>query len=204
MPSDLKLHPLYKTALMLVLVSGPFIWLAFTEDGQRRTDVALMALLGKPDLNAAIDAFSGGLTEQQFRTAFPKLDLQCTDGPNPFGDRRCVAEVGAFNGIPVSSFSLFLADERLRAAKLSYRRAYHEALRRWVEGRVGVADPAPAAPGTAAAGEGVAVWALPEGLLLMRDGALAPDDEPALLWLSRASASSATDPIPHQFPGDQE
>jgi hypothetical protein len=191
MPSNLKLHPLYKTALMLALVCGPFIWLAFTEDGQRRTDVALMALLGKPDLNAAIDTFNGGLTEPQFRAAFPKLAFQCADGPNPFGERRCLAEVGAFNGIPVSSFSLFLADERLNAAKLIYRRSYHEALRRWVEGRVGRADSAPPDPGTVSVDEGVAVWTLPEGLLLMRDGDLGPDDEPALLWLSRARVAAA-------------
>lgn len=186
MSRDLKLHPLYKTALMLALVCGPFIWLAFTDDGQRRTDVALMALLGKPDFNAAIDAFSGGLTEQQFRATFPRLVFTCVDGPNAFGDRLCSAEVGAFNGIPVSSVAIFLADGRLNAFKLVYRRAYHDAIRSWVDGRVGAADSDAVDDASSSASTGVAVWTRPGGRLLMRDGALEPEDEPALMWLSRA------------------
>jgi hypothetical protein len=55
MDRDYKLPSLYKSLLMLALVFGPFYWLAFTEDGQRRTDLALMFVLGKPELNAALD-----------------------------------------------------------------------------------------------------------------------------------------------------
>ena len=52
---DFKIPPRYKTLLMLTLVFGPFFWLAFTEDGQWRTDLALMFVLGKEDFNPALD-----------------------------------------------------------------------------------------------------------------------------------------------------
>lgn len=180
MQHDFKVPKLYKTFLMLALVFGPFYWLAFTEDGQWRTDLALMFLLGKPEVNLALDALDSGQTEDQIRAAFPKLDLRCAEGANPFGNRLCAAAIGAFNGIPSSSLTLFLSDESLRAAKLSYRRAYHERMRDWVEGRVGEPD----APGQDAE---VVTWTVADGLLLMPAGALGREDEPALMWLSRAA-----------------
>jgi hypothetical protein len=187
MSRDYKLPTFYKSLLMLALVFGPFYWLAFTEDGQRRTDLALMFVLGKPELNAALDAFTSGLTEAQFRETFPKLKLQCVDGTNPFGDRLCAAEIGAFNGMAASSVTIFLVGDGLRAVKVSYRRAYHEWIREWVERRVGDPD-GPGVPGAAIdTNDGVVAWTVPDGLLIMRDGALAPEDDPALLWLSRAA-----------------
>jgi hypothetical protein len=69
---------------------------------------------------------------------------------------------------------------------LSYRRAYHEAIRAWVEGRVGAADADPVDEAPSSTSNGVAVWTLPDGRLLMRDDALEPEDEPALMWLSHA------------------
>jgi hypothetical protein len=192
MRNDLKLPPLYKTLLMLALVFGPFYWLAFTEDGQRRTDLALMFLLGKPELNAAVDAFTSALSEAQIRETFPKLAFQCADGTNPFGDRLCAAEIGAFNGIPASSVTLFLVDEGLRAVKVSYRRIYHPWIREWVEGRVGESGDPAASNGIAETGDGVATWAVPDGLLIMRDGELAREDDPALFWLSRAALARQT------------
>ncbi|WP_373507885.1 hypothetical protein [Thiocapsa sp.] len=201
MRNDLKLPPLYKTLLVLALVFGPFFWLAFTEDGQRRTDLALMFLLGKPELNAAVDAFTSALSEAQIRETFPKLAFQCADGTNPFGDRLCAAEIGAFNGIPASSVTLFLVDEGLRAVKVSYRRIYHPWIRDWVEGRVRDSGDLAASDGIAETGDGVATWTVPDGLLIMRDGELAREDDPALFWLSRAAlarqaAARAADQAP--------
>ncbi|EGV17343.1 hypothetical protein [Thiocapsa marina] len=187
MRNDLKLPRLYKTLLMLALVFGPFYWLAFTEDGQRRTDLALMFLLGKPELNAALDAFTGVLTEAQIRETFPKLEFQCADGANPFGDRLCAAEIGAFNGVPASSVTLFLVGDELRAVKVSYRRIYHPLMRDWVEGRVVRADGPRTSEQMEETGDGVATWTVSDGLLIMRDGELAPEDDPALFWLSRAA-----------------
>jgi hypothetical protein len=201
MRNDLKLPRLYKTLLMLALVFGPFYWLAFTEDGQRRTDLALMFLLGKPELNAALDAFNGALSEAQIRETFPKLAFQCADGANPFGDRLCAAEIGAFNGIPASSVTLFLVGDGLRAVKVAYRRIYHPLMRDWVEGRVGRADDLPTSEENDETGDGVATWTVPDGLLIMRDGELAPEDAPALFWLSGAAlARQAAARAPDQAP----
>ncbi|UHD16776.1 hypothetical protein [Thiocapsa bogorovii] len=201
MRNDLKLPRLYKTLLMLALVFGPFYWLAFTEDGQRRTDLALMFLLGKPDLNAGLDAFTSALTEAQIRETFPKLAFQCADGANPFGDRLCAAEIGAFNGMPASSVTLFLVGDGLRAVKVSYRRIYHPLVRNWVDGRVGRSDDPPTSRASDMTGDGVATWTVPDGLLIMRDGELAREDDPALLWLSRAAiARQAAARVPNQAP----
>lgn len=201
MQNDLKLPSLYKTLLILALVFGPFYWLAFTEDGQRRTDLALMFLLGKPELNAALDAFTSDLNEAQIRETFPTLAFQCADGANPFGDRLCAAEIGAFNGMPASSVTLFLVGDGLRTVKVSYRRIYHPLVRDWVEGRVGPPDDLPTSEESDETGDGVATWTVTDGLLIMRDGELAREDDPALFWLSRAAlarqtAARAQDQVP--------
>ena len=201
MRNDLKIPRLYKTLFMLALVFGPFYWLAFTEDGQRRTDLALMFLLGKPELNAALDSFTSALTEAQIRETFPKLVFQCADGANPFGDRLCAAEIGAFNGMPASSVTLFLVGDGLRAVKVSYRRIYHPLVRDWVERRVGGVDDARASEEGDETGDGVATWTVPDGLLIMRDGELAREDDPVLFWLSRAAlARQAAARAPDQAP----
>lgn len=187
MRANLKLPKAYKTLLMLALVIGPFYWLALTEDGQRRTDLALMGLLGKPEFNAALDAFDSRLTEAKLRETFPKLEFQCAVGANPFGNRLCGAEIGTFNQIPAKSVLLFLQDDRLRAAKVVYQPAYHEMVRRWVDQRVGARQTNPLATPVPAQEEGVIAHPVADGLLLMREGELSEDDEPALIWLSQAA-----------------
>ncbi|NEV64239.1 hypothetical protein [Thiorhodococcus minor] len=187
---DLKLPKTYKTFLMLALVFGPFFWLAFTEDGQRRTDLALMFVFGKPEFNAALDAFGSDLTESELRETFPKLELQCADGPNPFGDRICGAEIGAFNQMPASAVTLFFDRDEVRAAKVEYRRAYHEMMQDWVKQRAATREPSPLAASFADQTEGVMVTAVQDGVLVLREGALGEDEEPALMWLSQAAINT--------------
>ncbi|MTW20803.1 hypothetical protein [Allochromatium palmeri] len=187
MSANLKLPKTYKTLLMLALVIGPFFWLAFTEDGQWRTDLALIALLGKPDFNAALDAFDSRLTESKLRESFPKLEFQCAVGANPFGNRLCGAEIGTFNQIPAASVTLFFQDDQLRAAKVVYRRVYHAMVRDWIDQRVGARSVNPLAAPVSAQEEGVIAQPVADGLLLMREGELTDDDEPALIWLSQAA-----------------
>lgn len=187
MANDLRIPKLYKTLLMLALVFGPFYWLAFTEDGQWRTDLALLFVLGKPDFNLALDSLTSAVTESRIRETFPKLALQCAEGTNPFGNRLCAGALGAFNGIPSSSLTLFLAGEELRAVKVSYRRAYHERMRDWVEDRVGEPLDSETILSMPVSEEGVATWTVTDGWLLMRDGVLGREEEPALMWLSRAA-----------------
>lgn len=185
MERDYKLPSPYKSLLMVALVLGPFYWLAFTEDGQRRTDLALMFLLGKPELNAAMELFTSGLTEARFRETFPKLEFQCAEGANPFGDRLCAAEIGAFNAMPAASVTLFMVGEQLRAVKVSYRRAYHSLIREWVEARIdALPESSPAV--LPLLHDGVATWDVPDGVLVLRDGPLENHEDPALFWLSGA------------------
>ncbi|EXJ15114.1 hypothetical protein [Imhoffiella purpurea] len=187
MNKDLKLPKTYKTLLMLALVLGPFCWLAFTEDGQRRTDVALMALLGHPEFNPAIESFNGGLTESRLREVFPKLEWACADGSNPFGNRLCRADIGSFNQIPASNITFFFDGDRLRAAKLVYRRAYHGLISDWLDRRLGGRGAASPVAAESRSAEGVETYQVDDGEIFLREGELGEDEEPALLWISRAS-----------------
>jgi len=175
-----RLHPLYTKLLLLAIVFGPFFWLVFTDDGQWRTDTVLLMLFGKPALNLAPERLYPGLDEAAVRERFRKIDLDCADAATPFGDRLCAAEIGTFNSIPARSLVLYYADGRLMVAKIDYRRRYHARLLAWLTKRLGT--PEAAAEGT------TATWSVDEGVVVARAGELGPDEEPALLWLSRAVA----------------
>jgi len=179
---DLRLNPFYKKSLILAIVLGPIIWLVFTEDGQRRTDLALLYLFGKGELDLAIEKLHSGLTEVQFRGLFPNLELACDTGANPFGNRLCSAELGAFNAIPARAFTLFLHGDGLRAVKLTYRRAYHAALRQQLTKRLGKPDRR-SLPGPIDS-EGPLTWVVDDGLLLLSHQEPKSDREAALIWLS--------------------
>ncbi len=182
---DLRLNPLYKKSLMLLIVLGPIVWLVFTEDGQHRTDLAMLYLFGKGELNLAIEKLHSEMTEAQFRGLFPDLELACDQGANPFGDRLCSAEIGAFSAIPARAFTLFLQGAELRAAKLTYRRAYHETLRQQLTRRLGDQDRR-SLPGPIDI-EGPLTWAIEDGLLLLSAEEPKSDQEAALIWLSEAA-----------------
>jgi len=186
---NLQLHPLYKTLLMVAIVAGPIVWLVFTEDGQRRSDLVILYLLGKGELDLAVERLHSGMTEGQFRQIFPDLELACRTAADPFGDRICTAEVGAFDAVPSRSFTLFLAGDRLRAAKLQYRRVYHDTLQRRLTGRLG--RPAVGAGADAAPGDAPVTWVVDDGLLLLPPERPESDAEAALLWLSRAAVADA-------------
>jgi len=180
-----RLNPLYKKSLMLTIVLGPMIWLVFTEDGRRRTDLAMLYLFSKGELNLTIEKLHSELTEAQFRGLFPDLELVCDEGANPFGDRLCTAEIGAFNAIPSRAFTLFLHGAGLRAAKLSYRRAYHETLKEQLTRRLGCPD-RQSLQGPVGV-EGPLAWKLDDGLLLLPPWKPASDEDAELMWLSEAA-----------------
>ena len=170
-----RLHPLYKRLMLLAIVIGPFFWLVFTEDGQWRTDTVLLMLFGKPELNLALERLYPGLDEATLRERFPKLELRCSEAATPFGDRLCTAEIGTFNGIPSRHLVLYYTEERLSAAKIDYRRSYHARLQGWLHKRLGAPQ----------SEDGAWSWPGDDGLIIVRAGTLGPDDEPAVLWLSR-------------------
>ena len=194
MARDFRIPRLYKTLLALAAVLGPIYWLMLTEDGQRRADLALMWILGRPSFNAALESFTDRLTEERLREGFPALDLQCSDGTNPFGDRLCGARIGSFNQYPARGLSLFFNAGRLSAVKVLYAPAYHARIRAWVERRLarlgeGVGDKSPQPVGEG----GVSAWRVSEGVLLLKDGQLGRGEEPALVWLAGTTLTASPD-----------
>jgi len=177
---NLHLNPLYKKSLILAIVLSPIIWLVFTADGQRRTDLALLYLFGKGELVLAIEQLHSEITEPRFRELYPDLALVCDTGTNPFGDRLCTAEIGAFNAIPARAFTLFLRGDRLSAAKLTYRRAYHETLLQQLTRRLGHPQ-RQSRPDTAT--EPLA-WKSDDSLLLLPSEVPESDRDATLIWLS--------------------
>ncbi len=193
MKSDLRIPRLYKTLIALVAVLGPIYWLMFTQDGQRRTDMVLMSLLGRPAFNAALESFTDQLTEPRLRESFPALELGCSDDATPFGDRLCAAPIGSFNQYPARAVTLYFSAGQLSAVKVIYQPAYHDRIRAWVERRVGRPSPvssarerSPSEPAPTVRAE-VATFPTSGGMLLLKDGELGKADEPALLWLSKGA-----------------
>ena len=180
---NLRLNPLYKKLLLLTIVLGPIIWLVFTEDGRRRTDLVMLHLFGKGELDLAIEQLHSDMTEARFRELFPDLNLRCQEAANPFGNRLCTADVGAFAAIPSRAFTLYLSGDRLRAAKLDYRRDYHDTLKQQLRRRVG--SPVGQSPGGSAAAAGPITWEVSDGLLLLPSKKPKSDEDAALIWLSK-------------------
>lgn len=184
MARDFRIPRFYKTLLALAAVIGPIYWLMFTADGQRRTDMVLMFLMGRPAFDAAIESFAPGLGETKLLESFPKVDFACRAGGAPFGERMCSARIGSFNQYPAQAASLFFRDGALSAVKVVYQPAYHAEIRGWVERRIARLDPLTTPPAPEVE-QGVVSWRAADGALVMKDGELARDDEPALLWLAR-------------------
>jgi hypothetical protein len=184
MARDFRIPRFYKTLLALAVVIGPMYWLMFTADGQRRTDMVLMFLMGRPAFDAALESFAPSLGEAKLLESFPKVDFACRAGGAPFGERTCSARIGSFNQYPAQAASLFFSNDALTAVKVDYQPAYHGGIRGWIERRIARLDPL-ATPPSPEIDQGVASWRAADGVLVMKDGELAPEDEPALFWLAR-------------------
>lgn len=183
----LRLHPVYKTTLLLAIVVGPLYWLTLTEDGQLRTDAVLLNLLGKPEINLTIEGLHSDLTEAQLRGLFPDLALACEIVETSFGNRACRAEIDLFNTLPARSFTLYLLGDQLRAVRIDYRSRSHTALVDQLRYRLGRdGQPDPDHPDTL-------TWMVADGLILMPVKRPVDDKDAALFWLSRAVLASPRD-----------
>ncbi len=172
----------YKTLMALVLVGGPLVWLLLTTDGQRRTDLVLLPLFGRPVVDFSFTDMNSGLREEDIRARLPDVELQCFDAPTPFGDRVCNARIGAFGRLPAEALSFFFSALDLRAAKLAYRQDVHEELVASVVRQLGEGDTNQ--PKDQSGESQVVTWPVADGILLVNAGDLAPREEAALLWLS--------------------
>ena len=186
--------PLYKTLVAIALVAGPLIWLLFTPDGQRRADLVLMPLFGRPNVEASLAGLSSDLTEQDIRARMPQLDLRCSEAATPLGDRVCAARIGSLGRLPAEALVFFFSSGQLSAAKLVYRRDVQAELLASLRRHLGpgpATDPVPGG-GTAR----VTSWSVSDGVLLINAGDLQPEEEPALLWLSSAAEQQRLDGLP--------
>jgi hypothetical protein len=180
-----KKPSIHKTILILVLVFIPPFWLLFTDEGSRVSDTALLWLLGKDDIKISLTDLDTGFSTDDIRTVYSDIDWQCGGQRTQFGDSICVASIGTFNGLPSQAVSFYFRGDRLNAMQLIYRNAYHERILGHVIGKAG--QPANVAQALADGPDAdeVLQWDLDKGVLLLKKS-LAPEDEPALLWLAQA------------------
>jgi hypothetical protein len=182
----MKKRSLHKTLLLLLLVLTPLWWLTMTEDGQRRSDAALLWLIGKEGIEVNLKALDPQLTEDELKQVYQDLPWNCAANRTGFGSYTCASEVGTFNGIPSREVRLFFADGRANALKLSYRDIYHKQLLEHLIRHLG--QPKLPKPGTADA-QAVLEWRTDYGHVILKQELL-DDEEPAMLWLAGARPPS--------------
>jgi hypothetical protein len=178
---NLKLPRSYKLILSLALIAGPFTWLMFTEDGKRRSDLFILHLMGAPSFNIAYDRLNSTVTEADIVEQFPKVTFQCGDQATPFGARVCATEIASFNGLPARRATLFYDEGTLDAMQLDYRARYHDTLAASL--RTGLGEP------LMPVGEGVLLWRLDDGVVMLSANQPENDKDAALLWLTPALAA---------------
>lgn len=179
----MKLNKHYKTLLILGLVLGPFIWLVLSADGQRRSDLVMLALLtDREPLNLSLANLRAEFSEEDFRRILPEISFQCTDQDNHPSSRACFAAIAAVNGAPAQSVSLYFQDGSLDAVELLFQPAHHDYLLQRLQYDLGP----PSRNGEAPENRGVHSWDTPHGRVLLqlnRDSRKAP----TLLWVSNTS-----------------
>jgi hypothetical protein len=173
---NLKLPRSYKLILSLVLIAGPFGWLVFTEDGQRRSDLFLLHVLGNPSFNIAYDRLNSAVTQDDIETLFPKVRFTCEARETPFGDQVCSANIASFNGLPADQARLYYKDDALGAMRLDYRKRYHELLATSL--RNGLGEPMQPAAAD------LMLWQLDGGVIMLSAQRPETQADAALMWLS--------------------
>jgi len=180
----MKLHPLFKKAMLIVIVLGPIFWLTLTEDGQRRTDLLVLDFIHDlPPVEIHFERLSAEAGPDHFRAALPDVDWKCQSLTTQFGDAVCLARIGGLNGNPAHRIALYFSQNSLQALRADYRSRYHERLRRQLEHQFGTPErPTDSgAPTTEAALE----WGLPSGILSIKETAEIRKEAPALFWISK-------------------
>lgn len=176
----MKMNPLHKKLFLLVIVFGPFTWLVFTDDGQRRTDLVIAALLQDGDpMNVAFAKLKSGASLEDFKGNFPDLEPQCGPRPSPFGDHLCRSPIRSVNGTPAKMVTLYFEGTRFTALEILYSPHHHAYLHNMLLAELGqstrdVHDGANTA---------VLRWTTPHGAVLLPEQV---QDEPSSLvyWIS--------------------
>lgn len=170
---------LYKKLVMLLIVVGPFWWLVFTEDGQRRADTMMISLFGKATIDFNLQALDSGFSEAELKQVFPDISWQCENTSSPLGDALCHSKIGAFNGIPAKYLTIFFTSSHVSALKLNYTAYYHGELYEQLKSQMG--RPQQSKDATS---EATLQWHTEGGTIIVKQQLL-KGEEPALLWLAR-------------------
>lgn len=187
---NLKLNPVYKRLLAVVVVIAPIFWLVFTEDGQRRTDSVVLFLWGESEIKLNLKALDDQFTEKDLKTVFPDIEWQCRDLKTEFGDRLCASRIGTYNGIPSHAIAVFFRNERINGVRINYRRIYHDQLVQQLWQQLGSPSKEKAAQEDKTASDAILRWDTGKGNVIVKQ-TLDKSEEPALLWLPHGIASQA-------------
>jgi len=180
---NLKLPFLYKKLLLLAVVFGPITWLMFTDDGQRRTDTAVLWLFGEKEVNMDLAILDSQFTEDDLKQVYPDLNWQCQTGKITYGDQLCVSRVGVFNGIPARYISFIFQAKKLSALKLNYRNNNHQQFQTLLRQQLGSPELEARTTVDAPDPEEVLQWRTPYGAVVMKRELL-KSEEAALFWLA--------------------
>lgn len=196
----LEIHPLYKRLMLVVMVVGPFWWLVFTVDGQRRTDLLILEYLnGEASLNLALHQVTGATTLADLRGNFPDLDLQCERRATSFGDRLCAARIGAFNQTPAHIATFYWAGSQLTAVQAVYRGRYHEHMTSRISYDLGVPEQLAA---ETAGDTPLLRWQTEYGAVITPASVPKSMKQPSVFWIERARVNPNALPAPSAPPLD--
>lgn len=169
-----------KRSFWFSLLAAPALWLAITDEGQRQTDLFLVGLGGNPEITLQFDQFYPALDEATLKAGLPEVSFTCGEKATAYGDSICHAPIAAFNGNPARYATFFYGEGKLNAVKVAYRRPYGKRIELQFRSRLG--QPMQS---SAEAGPGVYQWRAGGGLLVMPQGKVPMEQEPAVLWLAR-------------------
>jgi hypothetical protein len=170
-----------KRAIVIALLAAPALWLVFTPEGQRSTDLFILGFGGEPDIALHFDKLHRNVTPEQMRKEQPGLELNCSEKHTPFGARLCQAPIAGLNGTPARFIIFYYGPRHLNAVKIGYQRSYHSRVVGQLNGALGAPEPSRQADGSI-----VNQWQAGEGMVVMPES-LGENQEPALMWLARRS-----------------
>ena len=165
--------------ITLLIVATPIIFLLFTEEGRRISDVMILRIAGHTAINFNYAALDPRFNRDSINSALPDLELVCEPVTSHFGSRACHSTIAAVNGLPARYVIFYFEANRLRAMKLGYQRPYHASFLNQFAAMLG----APLAEDVATRPP-VVRWRAGSGQLVAVSGPLPGDDEPAFYWLA--------------------
>jgi hypothetical protein len=190
--AKIRVPKFYKRLLLVAIVVGPMWWLVFTEDGQRRSDMALLYLFGDESLYLNLKVLDDRFTEQEMRQLYPDIPWQCENQASAFGVRTCSGKIGSFNQVPADHAKLYFGDSTLNAVKVVYSQSYHGLLGKDLNHQLGKPLP-PFAADDIPTDDTVVRWRT-DGGFVMAKKKLNKGDQPALLWLSSTQMARGSRP----------